>query len=96
MAQFLLTVLEAAAGNRSAASQRYGISNRVLDRVGVLCDSKGGDDARKAKGRDHPLTQQEKQFLEEVVRAMIRRAAEFAHDPDVSFVPLTASDFPGA
>ena len=94
MSNFCLSVLVDDAGNRRAASQRYGIAKRVLDRVGVLCDSKGGDDARKAKGRDYPLTQHEKQFLEEVVRAMIRRAAEFAHDPNVSFELLTTSYFP--
>ena len=94
MANFCLTVLEAAAGGRSAASQRYGIANKVLGRVGSLCDSKGGDDARKAKGLQHPLTQQEKQFLEQVVQAMIRRAAELAHNPKVSFRQLTLGDFP--
>ena len=95
MANFCLTVLESAAGSRRAASQRFGISMRVLCRVGVLCDSKGGDDARKAKGRDHPLTQHDEQFLQLVVRVMIRRAAEFAHDPNVSFELLTTSHLPG-
>ena len=91
MANFCLTVLESAAGDRRVASQKYGISKRVLNRVGVLCDSKGGNDARKAKGRDHPLTQHEEQFLQQVVRVMIRRAAEFAHDSNVSFDLLTTS-----
>lgn len=93
-ANFCLTVLEAAAGCRLAALQRYGIAKSVLGRVGYLCDSKGGDDARKAKGRKHPLTQQEEQFLIQVVQAMIRRAGELAYNPNMSFKQLTRNDFP--
>ena len=94
MANFCLTVLVASAGGRAAASQRYGIAKRILNRVGILCDSKGAEDARKAKGREHALTQEEKQFLEHVVRAMIRRVAELAHDPGASFRQLTSDEFP--
>ena len=94
VANFCLTVLMAAAGDRAAASQRYGIAISVLSRVGKLCDAKGGGGARKARGLQHPFSQNEMQFLDQVVRAMIRRAAEFAHDPNASFEQLTASEFP--
>ena len=96
IANFCLSVLETLAGGRKAASKRYGIAKPILARVGMLCASKGGDDARKGKGTSQDFTQLEKQFLENAVKAMIRRAAEFVHDPKLSFQQLTASDFPSA
>ena len=93
-ANFCLTVLEHLAGGRNEASKRYGIAKPVLGKVGELCDAKGGDDARKGKGTSQDLAQLEEQFLEAAVKAMIRRAAEFVHDPTLSFQQLTSSDFP--
>ena len=80
VAYFCLTVLEDRAGSREKAADHYQISRCDLDRVGCLSDGKGGDDARKAKGRSHPFTEEEKSFLEAQVTAFIRRAAEKAAD----------------
>ena len=80
VAYFCLTVLEDRAGSREKAADHYQISECDLDRVGCLSDGKGGDEARKAKGRSHPFTEEEKSFLEAQVTAFIRRAAEKAAD----------------
>ena len=55
-----------------------------MNNVGTLCDKKGGRGARKAKGVHLELTQGEKRFLENAVKAMIRRAAEVEHHPHAS------------
>ena len=90
MAYFCLTVLESSAVKkkgetaRKAAARQYCIANGVMNNVGTLCDKKGGRGARKAKGVHLELTQGEKRFLEDAVKAMIRRAAEVEHDPHAS------------
>ena len=94
MANFCLTVLQfAAGGGRHAAANRFRIAKTVLDRVSKLCATKGGSAARKAEGRHKELTQQEWRFLEDAVKAMIRRVAGVAHDPMAGFVQITMSEF---
>ena len=86
-ANFCLTVLEKSVEGekapRKAAAKKYGFEFKVLDEVGRLCACKGGAEARKAQGVDQDLNGQERQFLEEVVKAIIMRAAEVARDPDL-------------
>ena len=98
MANFCLTVLENSVqsnqGRRKAAAKHYDIEYKVLHEVGRLCFHKGGADARKAQGVDQELSGQERQFLEEVVKAIIRRAAEVAAEPNGSRDTLVLSDFP--
>ena len=99
MANFCLTILEnsvqAKKGNRrKAAAKHYGIEYRVLDEIGRLCSQKGGAEARKAQGVDQDLSGQERQFLEEAVKAIIQRAAEVAAEPNGSRDTLVLSDFP--
>ena len=98
MANFCLTVLvnSVPSGNdrRKAAARHYDIQYKVLDEVGRLCSRKGGAEARKAQGVDQDLNGQETQFLEQAVKAIIRRAAEVAGDPDGSRDAIVLSDFP--
>ena len=94
MANFCLTVLETAARGRRAIPNRFRIATPVLTRVATLCATKGGVAARKAKGLQTELTQPEQRFLEDAVKAMIRRVAEVAHDPNSPFQQITMSDFP--
>ena len=98
MANFCLTILEnsvqAKKGLRKAAAKHYDIEYGVLDEIGRLCAQKGGAEARKAQGVDQDLNRQESQFLEEVVKAIIRRAAEVAGDPNGSRDTIKLSDFP--
>ena len=98
MANFCLTILEksvqAKKERRKAAAKHYDIEYMVLDEIGRLCSEKGGAEARKAQGVDQDLNGQERQFLEEVVKAIIRRAAEVAGDPNGSRDTIELSDFP--
>ena len=98
MANFCLTILEKSVQcrkrRRKAAAKHYDIEYRVLDVVGRLCSQKGGAEARKAQGVDQDLSGQERQFLEEAVKAIIRRAAEVAADPNGSRDTILLSDLP--
>lgn len=98
MANFCLTVLENSVQSgkdlRKAAARHYDIQYKVLDEVGRLCSRKGGAEARKAQGVDRDLTRQEQQFLEEVVKGIIQRAAEVAGEPDRPRDTIKLSDFP--
>ena len=98
LANFCLTVLEKSVQTkkkrREAAAKHYDFEYRVLDEIGRLCSQKGGAEARKAQGVNQDLNDQERQFLEEVVKAIIRRAAEVSGDPNGSRGMIALSDFP--
>ncbi len=98
MAYFCLTVLEASTGKRQkrlkAAARKYCIDQKVLTNLSRLASTKGGVGARKAEGRGRELTLQEQHFLQMAVRAIIRRAAEVAHDPGACLKPITLGDLP--
>jgi hypothetical protein len=98
MANLCLTTLETACRGskaREKASKKYSIALSVLDRLGSLLDSKGGPDhARKAKGRSTPFNGSEIKWIEAAARAIIRRAAETAYDPQVCHPQITMADLP--
>lgn len=97
-AYFCLTMLEklagAGKGNRAEAARVFGIELAVLSKIGHLGSEKGGADARKAKGIQKDWTPEERRFLEEAVKAMIRRLAEHQYDPTVSLNQINMSDLP--
>ena len=99
MAYFCLTVLKASEGPKSGAERDiakfYGIRPKVLSELRRLSSSKGGTEARKATGIGHDLNQQERRFLEDAVKAIIRRAAEVAHDSSMPRAMIALSDLPG-
>ena len=98
MAYFCLTVLENSTGHRrggrKVAATLYQIDNAVLDQLGHLSSKKGGTGARKAEGVNHELSLEDKRFLEQAVKTIIRRVAEVAHDPKARVQPITMRDFP--
>ena len=98
VAYFCLTVLQASTGEsrdqRLAAANKYCISKPVLDQVGNLSSTRGGAGARKGEGVHRDLTPQERQFLEEAVKTIIRRAAEVASDSDARLAQITVGDLP--
>ena len=98
MAYFCYTVLCNSQGpsstRRSAVGRYYGIHEDVLRTLSGLSSTKGGASARKAGGIHQELTRDERRFLEEVVKTIIRRAAELAADPSRPVKPATLSDFP--
>ena len=92
-ANFCLTVIQKEAGRKRAA-KKYRIDLEVLNKIGCLCNNKGGSQARKGKGVEDEFTPQEKRFLEKVMLVMVCRAAEVAHDPDKSRDTIKLSDLP--
>ena len=87
MAYFCLTVIE-----RSPTKKEF--SSRVRDTIRHLSSGKGGRQARKAAGKDKDLTAQDRRFLDEAIKALIRRTAERAHDPDGDLPLISMSDLP--
>ena len=80
-AYFCVTVLEDSVGPgarlRIKAASRYRVEKEVLDRIGCLCDGKGGREARKGKAVGTPFTTEERDFLERATISLIRRVAEY-------------------
>lgn len=98
MAYFCLTVLRHSSGPSTstlrAVGQYYGIHVDVLRTLSRLSSTKGGVTARKAEAIRQPLTREERRFLEQAVKAIIRRAATLAHDPSTPVNPITLRDLP--
>ncbi len=94
-AYFCLTLVEHLGNGRPAAVEYFQISRNVLDKIGKLSSAKGGPlEARKQKGVDQALTSEERRFLEEAIKKMIRRVAEKAHAPQTVLPKITLSDLP--
>jgi hypothetical protein len=94
MAYFCLTVLELH-GGRAGAAAKFGISRRVLDKLGQLASERGDPaTARKALAQPVTPTAAETHWLEAAVRAMIRRVGEVAADPTAAGKPITLADLP--
>lgn len=97
MAYMCLTVFEAMAGGRSAAAQRFGIAGQVLRTLGRLATEVGDlSTVRKIspKHQCRPHTGAEIRWVETAVKALIRRAAEWAADPKGPLPKLTMADLP--
>lgn len=97
MAYACLTVLEGSAGSRQEAAERYRISKRVLGKLGRLTTEIGDEEtARKfscLKER-RPHTGTERAWIEAAVKALIRRAGEWASNPEAALPRLTLNDLP--
>ena len=98
MAAFCLDVLQGSTRSKcpnKKVVEMYGIKLAVIKKIARLANNKGGPDARKRIGINSPLTPKETCFLEEAVKAMIRRAAEVAHAPkNESRAEINLSDLP--
>lgn len=92
MAYFCLTVVEQRFSGPRKAAKSLGIAAKVLGEISRLANKGGEDSARKAGVVGTPLSSEEKRFLEEGVKAIIRRVAEVAHDPGGSFPTITRAD----
>ena len=92
MAFFCLTVLENSAGGRKAAARKYQIEKKVLEKIGYLCSEKGGSEARKAGGVTKELTQEERRFLNQAIKKIIRRVAERTCSPTAELDKIALFD----
>ncbi len=88
MVYFCLTIIE---DNPTTIKD---VSSKARDKIRHLSSGKGGQQARKASGKDTDLTAQDRLFLEEAIKAVIRRAAERAHAPDSDLPKISLSDLP--
>jgi hypothetical protein len=90
-----LTMLEFKAGDRKKASPLYGVSSKVLNKLGLLLDTKGGiTEARKGKAAHANFTPAERQWIIKLIPILIRRAAEVAFDRTASHPQITMADLP--
>ena len=96
MVYFCLTVLEFPWGSRrrQGAANHYGIDETVLGNLGELTSTKGGVGARKAQSVPLEYTSEETSSLKAAVKAIIRRAAEVAHDLNARRSFITMSSLP--
>ena len=107
MAYLCLTVLENSAKppspqgkrptskKRLAAVGKYQIEEDVLNEIGRLSTEKGGHgEGRKGEALAKNLTHEERHFMEQAVKKMIRRMAEKAHDPNKTLQAISLSGFP--
>jgi hypothetical protein len=98
MAYFCLTVIEGSNGTQAArrkrAAQRYNVDKKILNKLGDLTNSKGGREARKAKGMGREFTSRERGWIESTVGSLVRRAAWLAEDPDRKFGRIDGSNLP--
>ncbi|MCA1291914.1 hypothetical protein LBW89_02660 [Paenibacillus sp. alder61] len=84
MAYFCLSYLEGLAGSRSEASIKYKIDIEVLKRLGELSSERGDKlSARKGKSNSFlPITDDEKVWIENIVKKIIRRVGEYEVDSE--------------
>ena len=94
MAYFCFTMLTKHLNKgRKKAATKYWIDDSILKDIERLSSIKGGPaGARKALGVSQDLEAAESHFLREAVKAMIRRVAEVAHDPDNDLPLIRRSD----
>ena len=104
MANFCLTALETSATSaedprhkRSKAAKQYNIDEGVLSNLGWLAAEVGDDETARKRthgGERRRHTEAERVWMEAAVRALIRRAGEWASDPDAQGQKLTMNDLP--
>ena len=101
MANFILTMLihiaaEAGGGRgRAPAACHFSVSEKVLRKLGEVAATRGDPrhEARKAPG-GQPLSPEERRWVEETVKRLIRRVAELAFDPKAELAQITKADLP--
>jgi hypothetical protein len=97
MAYLCLTILEMNAGDRKRAALQYGFDHSVLSKLGYLCSEVGDEQTarkRSSQSQNRSHTPAEKTWMDAVLRSMVRRLGEYAHDPARIFTPLSMNDFP--
>jgi hypothetical protein len=100
MAYVCLSLLEGTTGTkhgaRTSVCTKYKIDQAVRDKFGDLVSEHG--DASEARKLDfgvsrQPLTHAQRVWIDQVVKALIRRKAEYDFDPSATFPPITMADF---
>jgi hypothetical protein len=100
MAYAVLTLLEGSTGAKKDVHQAlcdtYKIDRDVRKKLGDIVSQRGDAmEARKLGGTASktPLTTPEKTWVEEVIKALIRRKAEYDAEPSAPLTPIRMADF---
>jgi hypothetical protein len=97
MAYTCLTRFTYAAGNDKEAASRYHVSKKVLTKLRRL-SSESGDETTSRKwvsGRPpQPLTDREKEWVEDALELLIYRAGQYAAIPDGEWPKITMKHLP--
>ena len=97
MAYFCLSLLEGSAGGRNKAAKKYNIELAVLDKLGELTSTRGDTTEARKLNRGAPLvplTVNERTWIVEAIKALIRRKAEYDFDPTCPLSRITIGDLP--
>lgn len=97
MGYLCLTVLGTSAGGRKKAAKQYRVNLEVLSKLGFLTSEIGdAHTARKvpSNGQFRPHTEAEVLWIEAVVSRLIRRAGEWAYDPNAMRPEIRMVDLP--
>jgi len=98
MAYMCLTMIVASAGGkRKDAAKKYYIEFNVLNKLGELTSTRGSEsEARKVNKKIAftPLSQNEKIWIEKVIKRIIIRFGEYAFEDEQKFQTITMNDFP--
>lgn len=97
MAYMCLTVFNASAGGPREAALRYAIDPKVPKKLGHLTSKIGDALTARKVGKKHqfrPHSSTEIAWIETVLKALIRRAGEWAANPNAARPQITLKDFP--
>jgi hypothetical protein len=84
-------------GGVKAAAERYRVSKNVLTRLSSLSSRGGkGVEARKMDNDEErtDLTSEQRRWVEAAVRALIKRAGQYAVDPNKAWPPINNANLP--
>jgi hypothetical protein len=97
MAYTCLTRFRYGSGGNQEVASRYHVDINVLKELGRLSTTSGDETtARKWDSRHahQPLTDREKEWVEDAVKLLIYRAGQYASDPDGEWPEITMKDLP--
>lgn len=97
MAYFCLSLLQFTSGGRIKAANKYNIDKDVLDLLGTLT-SEHGDKSESRKlaknSKLKPLTELEQTWIQETIKLIIRRKAEYDFDNYAKFSQINFKSLP--
>lgn len=94
MGYFVYTVLTQSPGGKKEAAHLYSISQTVLRKLSELTTTKGGKDEGRKAPYGPPYTAQERTWIDAAVKALIRRAGEYAANPHAVLPQITLKSLP--
>jgi len=100
MAYACLSLLEGSTGakdHRKAVCKMYNIEEALRKKLGDIVSEKGGPhEARKlgTSATKTSLTEREKCWVADVIKALIRRKGEYDANPSATFPPIALANFP--